>query len=250
MLESNNPYFLRTVTASSYEQLSQHKHAWNHLAWSSPQKLPTFFPNWVDAFLRNRRTTKENWLCIFAYLGDKLVGVLPIIVSPHPILGQRHSRLRTPSDDFMTHSGDIALDPEHAQTALQGLLSQLRREIPSHLDLEIRAVRKNSPVWQVIHTGLDDYLIQTGSDIPYSVIDVRGEFTNYATGLGNLRRNLIRYRKRLEGRGVVSVELRRGLAADELPARFFSPRGFGMEGTQWNCHPERQKSIVFLYSLG
>src|SRR4051794_11713024 len=109
---------VRTTTVYTLDELKPHIPAWDQLAWKSPQMNPMLSPAWIDAFLRHRLGAHERWFCIFAYIADELVGVLPVIVTPHPILGQQRPLLRTPSDTFMTFSGDIALAPNHTLKAV------------------------------------------------------------------------------------------------------------------------------------
>ena len=49
----------------------------------------------------------------------------------------------------------------------------------------------------------------------YSFLDVHGDFESYLNGFGNMGRNLKRFRKKLEGLGHVSVEIRKGSAGSE-----------------------------------
>ena len=87
--------------------------------------IPSLMPGWVDAFLRHRLRRDEQWLCCFAYFANTLVGVLPVVIMPHPVFGLAKPLVRTPSDDF-TPSGDVLLAPEHAAIAFRALTSRLR----------------------------------------------------------------------------------------------------------------------------
>jgi hypothetical protein len=231
MLQVCCPDQVQATTASTFDDLVPHLAAWDRLAWEAPQALPTLSPAWIDAFLRHRLAEDERWLCIFAYLGDILIGVMPIIVAPHPIFGKKRPLLRTPHDSFATSSGDIALSPTHAKAALQALLSQLDHEVPGHLGVELRAVRQNSPIWAALQSIPRGYMFKTGLEASYSVIDVQGNFPDYLSKLGNLRRNLVRYRKRLSEKGSVSVELRKGDDVDEeFLAAFLKLEAAGWKG--------------------
>jgi CelD/BcsL family acetyltransferase involved in cellulose biosynthesis len=221
---------IRTISVHDFEALEPHIAAWNQLAWGGPQKVPTLLPEWTDAFLRHRVREHERWICSFVYADGELIGVLPVIISPHPILGHRKPRLSTPFDSF-TPSGDIALAPDHAATALQALLVEIGHEVPGHLGLDLRAVRQNSPVWTALQAGLGDYSICEGEQFRYSVLDVRGDFTSYLAGLGHTRRNLKRFRKKLENLGTVSAEKRHGsIAGEEFLTEFMTLEASGWKG--------------------
>jgi CelD/BcsL family acetyltransferase involved in cellulose biosynthesis len=229
MPQGITPYPVRTTTIYKLDDLAPHIPAWDRLAWDAPQRIPTLFPAWVDAFLRHGLAANERWFCVFAYSGDELIGVLPVIVPSYSILGQQRPLLRTLTDPFITSSGDILLAPDQAVEALTALLVQCDQEVPGHLGLDLPAVRQNSPVWAALQTSLRDYIVCTDLVTPYSLINVQGEFATYAANLGNLRRNLTRYRKKLKSRGDVSVELRKGPAAGED----FLPEFLALEASGW-----------------
>jgi hypothetical protein len=135
---NENP--IKTVTVRDFDTLASYVPAWDHLAQKAPQKIATLLPGWVDAFLRHRLKPNERWFCSFAYAATELVGVLPVVITPHPILGIRWPLLRTPSDGYYTTlSGDIVLSAEQPDTALHGLLAEVNREVPGHLRLDLQA---------------------------------------------------------------------------------------------------------------
>jgi CelD/BcsL family acetyltransferase involved in cellulose biosynthesis len=222
------PGCVRTITVRDFDTLRSYYAAWSQLASEMPQQLPTVLPGWVDAYLRHRLKPNESWLCCFAYLGDRLVGVLLAIVTPHPILGIRWPLLSTPFDDH-TRSGDIVLAPDCASMALKALLKELVREVPNHLSLELYAVRQNSPIWLGLQNGLEDYIIRQGHQFTYSHLDVRGDFDSYWASLGKMRQDLRRRRKKLERRGRILVEMRKGTDAGED----FLPEFLALEASGW-----------------
>jgi CelD/BcsL family acetyltransferase involved in cellulose biosynthesis len=218
----------KTEAVCSFDALVPHLAAWDQLAWEAPQKLPILLPGWVDAFLRHRLTPNERWLCCFAYLGDRLVGVLPVIVTPHRLLGSAWPTLRTPSDAH-TPSGDVLLAPDQARAAFEALLTELRRQMPHHLGLDLKAVRQNSPVWEAIKDGLGGYAVRFGLRSRFSFLDVRGSADAYWSSLGKMRQNLRRCGKKLDSRGHVSVEIRTGSSANED----FYPDYLALEASGW-----------------
>ena len=250
MFQSFRSWPVRTTTVYDINELKPHIPAWDQLAWKCPQMSSMLSPAWTDAFLRHRLAANESWFCIFAYIADELIGVLPVIVTPHPILGQQRPLLRTPSDAFMTFSGDIALAPNQTLKALPALLAQIDREVPEHLGLGLKAVRENSPIWTALQLGINRYIVRTGSISRYSVIDVKGDFASYFARLGSLRRNVNRYRKRLKGRGAVSVELKKGSSAGEdLLPEFLALEASGWKGRNGTAILNDQKQSAFFSTL-
>jgi predicted N-acyltransferase len=221
---------LRTVSVRNIEDIATHFDAWDHLAWEAPQRLPPLLPDWVSAFLQHKLSPSEHWLCCFAYIGDRLVGALPVIITPHRILGSSWPTLRTPSD-VLTLSGDVLLACDHAKPAFEALLVELRHQVPHHLSLELKAVRQNSPVWEAVKGGIHGYVVRYGLHSQYSLLNVKGDADSYWSSLGNMRRNVRRYRKKLESRGQVTVEIRKGSAATEgLLAEYIALEASGWKG--------------------
>jgi len=217
---------IRTVSVRDFDAMAPHVPAWDRLACEAPQGLPTLFPAWVDAYLRRPEPSRERWLCCFAYSGDQLVGVLPVEVAAHPRLGRRRPVLNTCGD---LPSGDILLAPDCPGEALQALLAEVGREEPEHLGLSFKAVRHNSPLREALRAAVPGYLPLQGRRTSYWFLDVEGDFDAYLAGIRNLRSNLRRYRRKLEGRGEVTVEVRKGPAADGG----FLPEFLALEASGW-----------------
>jgi CelD/BcsL family acetyltransferase involved in cellulose biosynthesis len=240
---------IRTVVVRDLNELQSHVAAWDQLAWNSPQKIPTLLPSWVDAFLRHKLSSNESWLCCFAYAGDRLVGVLPVIATPHSFLGSARPMLRTPSDAH-TPSGDIALAPNAPAGALGALLAEVGRQVPGHLGLDLKAVRRSSLVWNAIGAGVAGYLVRTGLRTRFSFLDVGGDFDEHSAGLGQIRSNLRRWRKKLNARGAVSVELRIGeSAAEDFLTEFLTLEASGWKGRNGTAMLNNPTVVAFYETL-
>ncbi len=237
---------LSTVTACDFDTLKPHLAAWDHLAQEAPQRNPYLLPGWVDAAFRHALGRNERWFCSFAYIGDRLIGVMPTFVVPHPLLGRSYPILRT--FDKHATSGEILLAPEHAGTALQALLCEARRQEPRHLGLDLKAVRPSSPFWSASRTGIDDYVTLCGLTSAYSFLNVEEDFDAYfsTSNLRNMRSKLRRHRRRLMSRGVVSVEMRKGPSADEtLLTEFLALEGSGWKGRNGTAITSRTDRAAF-----
>jgi CelD/BcsL family acetyltransferase involved in cellulose biosynthesis len=239
---------IQTVTAHDFATLHPHVAAWDQLAWNAPQRIPTLLPGWVDAFLRHKLKPNERWLCCLAHAGDRLVGVLPVIVTPHRFLGTSWPTLRTPSDAH-TPSGDVLLAPDAAAAAMKALLAEAGRQVPNHLGLDLRSVRQNSPVWVAIKGGIGGYVIRTGLRSRYSCLDVQGSFDIYSASLGQIRSHLRRCRKKLDARGTVSVELRKGSAGEEFLSEFLRLEGSGWKGRNGTAIVNSPTVVAFYTTL-
>ncbi|GJE14253.1 hypothetical protein FOHLNKBM_5326 [Methylobacterium longum] len=203
----------------------------------------------MDAFFRHRVGEQQSWFCTFAYLGDRLIGVLPVVVSPHPIFGRARPLLMTPSDDI-TNSGDILLATEHAHEALTALLQEVLREQPAYLELLLPAVRQTSPLWAATAVGLPEHVVMKGRVCRYSKIDVAAGEKAYLDGLGQLKRNLRRYRKKLDERGPVSVEILTDEAAEPgFIHEFLELEASGWKGRHGSAIIQQPKDAAFYTRL-
>lgn len=204
---------IRAVTVRDVDALIPHTEAWHRLAWDAPQRLGPLLPAWADAGFRHGPEPGEHWLCIFAYEGDRLIGVLPLISGAHPLLGFGHPVLRTCDRHVLIEK--ILLAPDRSRIALAVLLAEVRRQVPNHLGIDLIGLRQGSPVLEALKLGIEGYRVHKGFRAMNSFLDVRGDFDAYLSTLGHMRKNLRRYRRKLESRGSVSIEIKRGRQADE-----------------------------------
>ncbi len=70
---------LRIVEVDTLPELERHSEAWAKLLLESASALPRQSYAWISAFIENKPLLGKRWFCLFAYEGDKLVGVLPLI---------------------------------------------------------------------------------------------------------------------------------------------------------------------------
>jgi CelD/BcsL family acetyltransferase involved in cellulose biosynthesis len=239
---------VRTVAAQDFDSLKPHLAAWDRLAWESPQRLPTLLPAWVDASFRHGLGPDTRWLCCFAYEDERLVGVMPVVVGRSRILGQEMPLLSTNSE--FTPTGDILLAPDRAAEALKALLAEVGRHLPMHLGLDLVAVRQSSPVWAALQEGLDGYIVRRSSRDRYSFLAVKGCFEAYMKSLGKMRRNVRIGRKRLESRGRIFIEMRRGEHAgvDFLP-EFLALEASGWKGRKGTAILNEPDKLAFYTAL-
>jgi len=223
------PSGMRTIAVQDLDSLEPHLQAWDRLGWDAPQRLATLLPAWADASFRHGPEAGERWLCTFAYEGDRLVGVLPLIVGAHPVLGHSRPVLRT--CDRHVSIETIALAPDRAAAALRALIAEVRRVVPNHVGIDLMALRAGSPVLDALRDGVEGYIAHGGSRAMKSYLDVRGDFEAYLSKLRQMRSNIRRYRRRLEGRGTVAVEIRRGPSArEEFLDEFLELEASGWKG--------------------
>lgn len=241
---------VRVETVRTFDDLAVHRPAWDRLAAQAPQQIPMLMPVWVEAYLRHAVPAAAIWLCIFAYRGADLVGVLPVVAEPHPVLGRRRPLLRTLRVGDFSPSGDILLTEDDAGAVLQALLAEADRAVPGHLGLALQAVHEGSPLWPALRDGVAGYTVHSHARHRYSFVDTSGSVDDYMNGLGNMRRNLKRCRKKLDGHGVVTVAV--GRAGAEDPAHldaFLALEAAGWKGRNGTAILNRPDIAAFYRTL-
>ncbi|NOU36469.1 MAG: GNAT family N-acetyltransferase [Kiritimatiellaceae bacterium] len=104
---------LRIVEVDTFPELGKHADAWAELLLQSTTASPMLSYPWISAFFEHRLIPGERWLCLFAYEGDRLVGVLPLItvrsyklpLRPVLLFKMPHDLLHTASVDCLTLRG-------------------------------------------------------------------------------------------------------------------------------------------------
>ncbi|MCP4684983.1 MAG: hypothetical protein GY867_05975, partial [bacterium] len=83
--DSNAPICVELVRRLA--DLQPHIEAWNKLALSSHQQLPSLSHAWVSTYIEHRLQRDEDWCCLLALADSRLVGVLPLILTQEKVLG-------------------------------------------------------------------------------------------------------------------------------------------------------------------
>jgi CelD/BcsL family acetyltransferase involved in cellulose biosynthesis len=219
----------RVAVVRDLAGLAPHADAWDRLALAAPQRLPMLAHAWVASYLEHRLSPRETWWCALAYAGGRLVGVLPVVVTPHRLLGRRRPRLRTPWD-LHTLNGDLLLARGAEALALRALLATLDQETPRRLGLELRGVRAGSPTLAALARGAPGATVLRTVASYGSFLPVAGTVHDFRARLGTrMRNNLRRARKRLQREARVEARFLAGEAATaEAFARFTA-----LEAASW-----------------
>ena len=247
---TSSPY--RCIAVDDLDALAPHAKAWTQLASSSAPELPVFGYEWVRTFLAHRLSLRERWRCVFAYRGDTLVGILPLIVVPHSLLGMGAPTLRTPTDLHTLMGGPILAPGGEVVAAADALIRE-------HLHLEPRAVRitferlirgadyaRTVNALRLKHTGLSR---PSGVDGCY--LDTRGEFNDHLRSLGSKTRSRLRAANRkLEALGTVTHSIVRDPEKlEQAMKRFLDLEGSGWKGREGTAILSSKRNVAFYHAL-
>jgi hypothetical protein len=117
---------LRIIEVDTLPELARHAEAWAGLLLKSASTSPKQSYPWISSFFENKPLSGKRWFCLFAYEGDSLVGVLPLIAVRSYKLPFRPLLLfKTPYDVLHTTAVD-ALTPCGREDLLEEFVKYLQ----------------------------------------------------------------------------------------------------------------------------
>lgn len=199
---------VRVEVVRSLAGLAERAAAWDGLLGAVPHPAPQLSYAWIATLFEHEAGAKETWSCFFAYAGERLVGVLPVVARSHRLLGRHWPRLRAPENGH-TRIGEPLLLPGREREALGALLAALRREVPGALAVEFFGVREDSPLRRALAAGLPGFVAVRATDERGSLVRTTGDIEDFRARLspnfaGNLRKARNKLAK-LPGAGVEVV---------------------------------------------
>jgi hypothetical protein len=158
--------------------------------------MPTLSHAWASAWLETRVEPQETWRCHFAYEGDRLVGVLPVVRRARGWLAGFEL---APPRDHHTRSGDVLLAPGHARATFTALLDAAFRADGHPYRLALSGVRGGSPTLVVLAEGAPRGARVRRPDARGAYVPGGGTIGEFRAKLSdNFRRNVRKAGNRLE----------------------------------------------------
>ena len=219
---------LRVELINDLAELAHHADAWDELALTAPQRLPMLSHAWIASWLEHEVLPHKRWWCALAYEGERLVGVLPVVVSPHRMFGLRWPLLRTSRSN--SRAGDVLMVSGRESAILPALLAALERAVPGCLGVELWGVRDNSPTLAAIARGLPGRVVVRTLHSAGSYIDTTVSHDEFFKSLGaSHRKHLRSATNRLDKLPAVVTQT----LADEATAEMHLQRFLALEAAGW-----------------
>jgi Acetyltransferase (GNAT) domain len=197
---------LKLVSARSLNHLAEHGAQWDRVAAQSAQGLPMLSYAWTRSHLEHFTSAGEEWIVLFAYDEDMLVGVLTLILKKNiGYLGMTVARTITHAN---TTCGDMVALPERERECLDFFLDHIHQEVPGVIDVVFPAVTASSPAYLLsrgVQSGHKSFAREWGE---CGWLPCESGWVNYQTQLDKeLKQDLRRMHKRLTDAGRVSVSV-------------------------------------------
>jgi CelD/BcsL family acetyltransferase involved in cellulose biosynthesis len=214
---------VRARTVSDLDELREFEPQWNDLVAQCPTALPMSSYAWVSSYFRHFVEPPDNWVCLMADRGDRLVGVLPLVLHPG---GTFVRTARLPQNPH-TISVDAVLEPGAAQQVFGALLEAVRELEVKPKAIAFSRVREDSPTHSLVAPGVFRFTehAENGAYLP-----VPADFDEYRQSLSrNFRNNLNKARNKLAKLPNVQTTI---LAGDDADPGLL-PRFAAVEAASW-----------------
>ena len=188
---------LRIEIVTELEALTRHQPAWDRLALAAQRPIPMSSAAWLIPYVKYRLREQERWAVLFAFHGSDLVGVLPLLICPHRVLGFKRTELRTMFGPH-TYSVDILADSSRESAVIPAIMASLDKVDKHWHQLVMRKLSSSSPLFKPIeqqHRSVRQYSEECDSGSFFPTI---GDFDDYYKSLSrNTRRSLAGAHNRL-----------------------------------------------------
>ncbi len=239
-----------TVThADTLEGLEARAAAWDDLAArASTAGGLTATHAWFAAHVEHRSPPNRSWGCLFASVGDRLVGVLPYVRRPHALLRGARPWLDVPGDEHASGGGAL-LDPACAAEALDALLEAAWTRAPRALGVRMAGLVSAAPALGLLRDRAGVVLADEG--LAGRHVPVDGSWSDFHAGLGaNHRRNLRKATNRLRRTGALAFDVvEPGADGDAGLARYLALEAEGWKGRDGGAVDLRPEARAFYASF-
>jgi len=221
---------------------------WDNLVLSNSEKSPYQLSGWIITYFEKRLKANENWVCAFAYNdGEELIGVLPIVSTPHPLLGKNFTMLYAPWD-LHTMCGDMILREREGLNQAEifdCVATAIANHFPGFFCLKMRRVPEGSYLKRMNRT--ENFIYSAGSPTLGSYIPVQGLFSDYLHRLSsNFRRNLKKANNRIGKLQPVSYQYLLGEDVNEKALQeLFKVEYSGWKGEQGTAIAASQNLVDY-----
>ncbi len=236
----------RLETAQSPADLLPHAKQWDTLALLQPQKIPFLTYGWTAGHIEYLLTQGASWACLFAYDGDRLVGVLPV-----EILKQRVSGMTVTVVRGLRHSHSYSYDfitiPDNAEPIRTFLLSSLSRVVPDWTLFQLNRIPEQSPTVQFAGQNNMSFPAITKIDGVGAYQPTVGSYEEYLKTLSsNFSSNLRRRKKKMDTLPDVRFEI---VSHSENPQllleQFVQVESAGWKGKEKSAIGSSERLIAF-----
>lgn len=236
--------------ASTAAELAPHAEAWDRLYELSVSRVHTLSHAWVSSFLEHQCCPGETWLCLFAYDGEELVGVLPVIAHESRKLGMPCTLLSTPGNPD-TVSVDFLCRPGSDAAVIPFLLESVKQYYPHWFTFCLTRLSQLSPSLSAATAGHHKYLWYRDLNGRGCLVYSEGDFEEYIKSLKDkFARNLRRLSRKFDALAESEAVFLAGeqATADYLE-NFVDIEASGWKGRNGTAVKQDERQLAFYRTL-
>lgn len=205
---------LQITAVQSFKELELHIDAWNQLAFAAPQQLPMSSYAWVSSYFEHYLEANESWVCLFAYNGNELVGVMPLVVKSRSLFGFKFALLGI-RRSAQTCSIDVLAKEGQEHTVIPAMIDAAIAYYPHQIGFIFDRLPENSPTIDVLE-NLSGFTFVKEFDSVGAFLKIADNFAEFRASLsGNFRSNLNKASKKLHKLSNVKISFLNGNQATE-----------------------------------
>ena len=140
---------LKTVAITDEDQLQAIAADWDRLLHNSKAFSPMITYAWISTYFSLRVRPRRSWVCLCAYRGDQLCGVLPLLISSSKRFGLTFDLADYPHD-ATTLNGDVIVHDDDEDDVVRELIDQAFALFPAVQMVRIRGVSDFSNVHRAL----------------------------------------------------------------------------------------------------
>jgi CelD/BcsL family acetyltransferase involved in cellulose biosynthesis len=234
----------RIVMATTAAELDEYAPAWDLLVEQAPARVHSITHAWITSFYRHFVGRDSVCRCVLAFEAERLVGVIPLVVSRKYASFLTKTEARPPAND-QTFAADLVCRKEGADRIIDAMISGLDHFLKGEWELSFHHVSERSDVVRHFRGGFGRTLSFSEIDGYGNYVPIEGSFEDYLGSLDpDFARNLRRVGRKLERFSDYRVDFSKGDdPGGSRMARFLALEASGwkgQKGTAILCHPNEQ----------
>jgi CelD/BcsL family acetyltransferase involved in cellulose biosynthesis len=189
---------LRVEAITDLQTLERHAEAWDNLAFQSVQKTPMISYAWVASHLEFQLDPGMKWVCLCAFDGNELKGVLPVLLRPTRVLGLKRTEFCPPCSQH-TRSVEPAVAEDRSQEIIRALFEALSQVAADWHGVGFTRIPESSPLVKYLSAGNSGIRVIRDFNGNGAYLNLTGTYGEYIQSLSkNFSRNLRRLTSKIE----------------------------------------------------
>ena len=211
------------------EELKSYCQQWDRLLLELSLPIPMLSCVWVLSALEHFVCPGDEWVCLMAYDGGILVGILPLIIGRGNFRAIPYGGLRTPFNWHML-ACNCLIRPGYEGRIIPPMLQSARKISPLYSGLKLFRMESDSPIIDILKQGIIGYKSVSIHNGCGSYIKISGSYEKYLEGLDT---KFVRNLRRLDRKMQSLANLEYSVVTENAGEEGYFERFLKVEGRSW-----------------